>query len=140
MISSRRDGYCHDDLARAFLAERFDGGAHRRSCRQAIVDEDYRVAFDIRRGSPIAVQSFASLELALLGHRHSLDCVRGDAVHLNELPIKYPHPAGGDRTHRQLFVAREAKFSNEEDIQRSMERAGNLVGYRHAASRQRQNQ
>ena len=98
------------------------------------------MAFDIRRGSPIAVQSFASFELALLRHRHSLDCVRGDAVHLNKLPIEYPHPPGGDRSHGQLFMARKAKFSNEEDIQRSMKRAGNLIGYRHAAARQRQNQ
>ena len=59
---------------------------------------------------------------------------------MHHIVIQYAHTAARYGTHGQLFVARKAKFSNEEDIQRSMKRAGNLIGYRHAAARQRQNQ
>src|SRR5207237_9015810 len=48
--------------------------------------------------------------------------------------IEDAHTASGDRSHRQLFVARNAELAYEEDVERSMKSLRDFIAYRHTAA------
>jgi hypothetical protein len=58
----------------------------------------------------------------------------------DELIVEHAHATGGDRPHRQLLIAGDAKLADDKDIERRSEPAGHLIGNRHAAARQRQHE
>src|SRR5690242_47890 len=63
---ARSHGNGDDDLARTLPAKRGDCGAHRRSGGQAVVDEDDNVILDCWKGTVVAIEPLASVELEKL--------------------------------------------------------------------------
>jgi hypothetical protein len=47
-------------------------------------------------------------------------------------------PAAGDRAHGELLLARDAELADDEDIEREMQRARDLIGDRDATTRKAQ--
>ena len=80
-----------------------------------------------------AIGSLCPSELLLFARGHVFDHAVGDFQSPNHIVVDNPHPAGGDRTHRQLLAAWHAQLANDKDIQRRIERPRHLEGHRHAA-------
>ena len=55
-------------------------------------------------------------------------------VQAHNILVENPHTAGCDRAHRELSVAGQPELSDQEDIQRRVERASNFVRDRHTAA------
>jgi hypothetical protein len=55
-----------------------------------------------------------------------------------DLVVEDPDAAARDRAHGQLLVPRHAELADQEDVERRLERAGDLVADRDASARERQ--
>ena len=123
-----------------FLPESQHRGIHACAGRQPIVYQDYGFSFDLGVRPVVAIGLFAAFKLSLFPAGCLFDSFGGDPQAADHLGVQDPHPAGGDGSHGQLFLARDAQLSHQEDVQRSIDRPGDLVGNGHAASRQGQHQ
>src|SRR5207245_1888946 len=118
----RRDRHRDDDRFRFHLAERGDRSAHRRAGSQSVVDDDHRFVAHIERWTRTAIFALAPLELPLLARGNFIDRFLWQGDVAEDVAVEDADAAGGDRSHGQLFVAGYSEFSDDENIQRSVER------------------
>jgi hypothetical protein len=64
--------------------------------------------------------------------------VLADAEAADDVVVDHDHPAAGDRPHGDFLPTGHPELANHEDAQRGAQRAGDLVGHRHATARQPQ--
>jgi len=122
------------------LPQRGDGRAHRRSCRQTVVDEYDDLIFDCRKCAVVAVQALASLELEPLACRDARERVGIDVISAKDRLVHDPNIAARDRSDAEFLVAGQSQLANDEDVERRVESHGNLERDRNASSRQTENQ
>ncbi len=132
------DGHGHDDPIGVLNLEGGDRGAHRGTCREPVVHKDDDPAGHAGRRTTVAVSLFAALEFPLLVRRDPLDCRLRDPVRLHHVLVQHADAAGRDRAHRKFFVTGYAELTDEKDVERKFEGAGNLVPDRNAAARERE--
>jgi len=112
------------------------GGTRRRTGRDAVVDDDHhpsgerlrRTARSEAMRSPFQLVAFATLHLGKL--------LRRDPGTLDEVGVDVAGPVLADGAHCELRLERNTELAHDDDIERRLERSGNLVCYRHAATRQ----
>jgi hypothetical protein len=117
------------------LAKREHGRFHRRSGRETIVDDDGRFALERDQRTTEMVGLVAPFELAALTFRDPFDELRrnskiGDGVVVDDL-----HAARGDGADREFRMSWGAELSDQEHVQRRVERSGDLEGDGNATSR-----
>src|SRR3989338_3123289 len=100
------------------------GRHHRGPRRQAVIDEDHRLPLHLKRRPVPAVEHLPAPDLLGFQPDRALN-VRGlDAQILHDPLIHYPHAAGRDGAHGQLFVPRHAELPYDQHVQRQPERLG----------------
>ena len=117
------------------LAKCEHGRFHRRSGRETIVDDDGRFTLERELRTPDVVGLVAPFELAALTFRDPLDELWrnskiGDGVVVEDL-----NAARGDGADREFRVFGGAKLSDQEHVERRVERSGDLEGDGNATSR-----
>ena len=112
--------------------------AHRRSGREAVVDEDDNAVGEIQCRSIVAVRALATRELRCFLARDALDRGFGNAVPAHDVRIQHANAAGGDGAHRQLSMTRCPQLAHEEHVERSVKRRRDFKRDRDAAARQRE--
>ncbi len=127
-----------DDARRTLCPDCSNCSFHCRASRQAIVHQQDDAIVELERGPAIAIRVLSTRELGLFFTRDVIDDGRSNAVPRHNILVENPHAAGGDRTHRKLAMAWQAELSDEEDIERRVECAGDFVRHRHASARQRE--
>jgi hypothetical protein len=113
-------------------------GVHGGSGRQAIVHQDHCAAAHVGRRTTTAVEVLAPRQFLPLPGRDRIDDALGDAKTLDELIVQHAHATCGNRTHRQLLLAGNAKLADDKDVQRRAQHAGDFIGDGHTSPRQRQ--
>jgi hypothetical protein len=118
----------------------FAGGAHRGqhggSRRQPVVDENHRLAAELKRRAPGAVELLAPFELAMLACG---ECGKFLSIGLKAAISERPSHgdrAGSDRPERELRLAGHADLAHQHHIEGCPQRLRHLEGYRHSAARQ----
>jgi hypothetical protein len=132
-VGNRRGGH---DARRLVGPHGVQRRQHRRTRGQSVVDEDDRAACEIGRGPVTAVGLLAALELAPLLGVDRLDPLGGQVQRLDHGRVEDADAARGDRSERVLLVAGHAELAHEEDVERSLQRARDLVRDGHPAARQ----
>src|SRR5438445_775911 len=132
----RRDGNSDDDLRRFLHAQRFDGSAHRRAGRYAVIHEDDRLTFDGMSRPGAAIQPLAAVELLLLVRRNLCDRFRRNSERLHDLFVQNLNSAARDRTHRQLGLRGKSELADDEDVEGRLQLACDLETDGNAAPRQ----
>ena len=131
---TRADRHGHDDARRRLLAKRQNRRLHRRSGRQAVVDEDDGAIADDGSLPTAAIQHVATFQLEPLAHRHLLDQRMGNAEVANQILAEHFDATCGDRAHRELGMTRHAEFADEEDVQRRLQPRRHFARHRNTAS------
>ena len=94
-----------------------DSRPHAGACREAVVDQDDRLALDLRRRPLAAIEPLPPSQLLLLARSDRVDERLGDAERLDELLVQHSGTAARDRPHRQLLLPRQAELADEEDVE-----------------------
>ncbi len=135
-LRCRRHGH-HDPGGRQ-LAQRLDRGAHARTRRKTVIDDDHCLARHLGERPALPVGLFPAQELAALLLRHLLDDLGRNAQTADHVVVDHHHPAAGDRPHRQLLPTRHSQLADEEDVKRGTQSGGHLIRHRHPATREPQ--
>jgi hypothetical protein len=128
------DWHSHDDLRRLLLSHGGDRGPHRGAGGQAIVHEDRGLPLQIQRRPLTAELLLAALELLLFPPDHLIDLSLAEAEGADHRVVEDAHAAAGDRPHGELLLPWNAELADDEDIEREMQRARDLVGDRDSAA------
>lgn len=123
-----------DDPCRLLLSERLRGGSHRRSGRQAVVDENDSASTDIGWLRIAAIQSLAALELILLADDGAIDRALRYPERANDVVIDDTNSAAADCPHRKLLVSGNAELTNEKDVEWRAQLCRDFIRDRHSAA------
>src|SRR4029079_18371481 len=115
-------GNGYDYTRRVVRSNRLRRGAHCRSRRQSIVDENHTVLSQSRRGEAVAVRSLTARKLLCLFARHALDRRVWYSVPAHNVLVEYAHAAGRNGAHRALAMPWRPELAHEEHIERGAER------------------
>ncbi len=122
------------------LAHRGDGGEHGRAGRKTVVHEDHGAAAQVGRWAVGAVEALTPLEFGQLGGGDGFDGVFPQTEVVDDLAVQHANAAAGNGAHREFFVAGDAEFADDKHVQREAQFAGHLMGDRHAATGQSQDE
>ena len=122
------------------LAQRRHGRAHGRTRRQAVVDENDRTVAHLGWRAGAAINAFAPLELLFFSRRNRIDHSVAQRQWHHDVLVHHAYAARCDRAHRKLVVTGNAQLADDEDVERCLERVGDLECDRHTATRQRQDE
>ena len=111
---------------------RFHGG----SGGQTVVDEDYAATIEPERETTVAIGGFAAVDLKAFACDHRIDRILRNAVSADHIVLEHDNASTGDGTHGQFFLAGNAEFTDDEDIERQMEFASHFKGDRNPTARQ----
>jgi hypothetical protein len=132
----RRNWDCDNDMRGFLTANRVDRDAHRRPRRQPVVDQDDDLPREIRARTSLPVGSFAPAQFfEFFLHPHQELAAR-DAERFDDVVVHGVRAAARNRTHRELAMVGDADLTNDQNIERSLERARNLVGDRDPSPRE----
>ena len=111
-------------------------GGRRRACRDTVVDDHGRLPHEIQAGSTGTEQDRPSLKLLALRtlNGHQPVDIQAHAPHRGL--VDDPHPILAESSDGVLGLARSAEFSDDDDVERGMERIRNDGGDRHATARE----
>jgi hypothetical protein len=119
--SRGRDRHGDYDPAGALLTDCGDGCPHSGPGGQAVIRKNGDPALHGRRATVPPVFTLAARELAKLAGGDGVDYRLGDAEAAGHIRVDDTDTAGGDGTHRKLFVARDTEFADEENVERNAE-------------------
>lgn len=128
----------HDDPRRMMLAKREHGRFHRRSGRETIVDDDGRFALERDFRTTDVVGLVAPFELAAFTLRDLFDELRRNSKIVDGVVVEHLHAARGDGADREFRISGGAELSDQEHVERRLERSGDFEGNRNATSRKRE--
>ncbi|KYG00873.1 hypothetical protein BE21_56955 [Sorangium cellulosum] len=114
------------------------GGAHARSGRHAVVDEEERTISDVRRPVTAVVDALQALHLPHLHVGEPLYRPVRDAQRSAELFIDDLDSAAGDGADRHVIVARRHDPARDQHVERHPQELRYFEAHQHPASRQRQ--
>src|SRR5580700_1692700 len=135
----RGDRHGSDDRCGFARSQRRRRGAHRRSGRKPVVDDDDGLTGDPWLRTRLAVRAFAAAHFAHLTVDDFLQRFVIDAERSDQLFVDDARSFVGERTHCELFVARYAELAHDVDVERQAQAARHFTPDRNAAARQRQN-
>jgi hypothetical protein len=122
-------------MIRAACQSRSNRRLDRVAGRDAIVDQDHRLVVDVGP-RPRTVGLYAPSDF-LLGR---VDCVghvlARHAHRVDQSLVQHRRTGFADGTDGQLFDARGADLSHDDDIERAPQKTGHLLGHHNAAARQ----
>lgn len=118
----------HDRL-RVPFPQRLYRGEHARTGRQAVVDEDHRLAGHLQRRSATPVDGLAPDQFPPFTFGDVTQLLGCDAQRPQHVVVDDDMPTAGQRAHRELFVAGRAQLAHDERIQRDTERRRHLPGH-----------
>ena len=137
-LRSHRHG--DDDSGRVAFAKSLDRGPHRRTRREAVVDQDHRATRGIGGRPAVTKQALATLELGLFTRRRGPDQGHRHAQGLDDLWVQDKNPARGDGAHGKLLVAGQAQLADDQDVERCVKCSGHLERNRNPAAREPQHE
>src|SRR5207247_2697524 len=103
-------------------AQRRDCRLHRRSRRETVVDDDDRAVAQRGKRPAASVEAVPTTELEVLADRDLLDERARNAKFTDEILGKDADAAGSDGAHRKLGMPGHAELTDEEDVERRVER------------------
>ena len=118
------------------LAKREHGRFHRRSGREAIVDDDDGLAVEWDERTIDVVGLVAPFEFAALTFRDLLDERWRNSKIGDGVVVEYLYAARGDGADREFWMIGGAQLSDQEDVKWRVERPGDLEGDGNAATRE----
>jgi hypothetical protein len=117
------------------LAEKgLNGGPHRRPGGESVIDEQDNTSGDDQRSPPLPVKRFAAIEFDHLPRDDRLDRRLIEADRFSQIRVENANSARGKSAKGELFMARDAEFSDRKKIEWEMEGPGDLKGDRDAPS------
>ena len=125
----RADRYGDDDLRRAGRPHGADGGAHRRTGGEPVVDEHDHGAGEVGRRAVAPQAAVALGELAPGDLDARRDLCRAQAEPGDEVVVAHDQPARRHRADRQLDVAGRADLAHGEHVERRAEPVRHLGGH-----------
>ena len=108
----------------------------RRSRRDAVVDDDHRLAVEGDRRPSFPVERGAPFDLGELTVGLPRDRLVAHAGELLHIGVHDPHVVLGDRTDRELALQGRADLAGDDHLERETERLGDLERDDDAAARQ----
>src|SRR5581483_175826 len=112
--------------------------AHRVSGRHAIIDQQNAPAGYVEGSAVAAIRVFASLKLLAFTFGGVFHLLRSYVQRTHDLLIDDANASRGDRPHGEFRLRWRAQLTDDEDVERSVERLRDLVSDRNAAARQRE--
>ena len=94
---------------------------HRRAGGETVIDDEDRLAGDVGRGPPPAIERFTPLELDELSRHHVLDERLGHSGLGQESLVEHSHSATRDCAHGELALPRKAELPHNENVERCVE-------------------
>lgn len=134
------DGNGDGDVGGMKFLQGEDGDAQAVAGGDAVVDEDDVAVCEIERWAVAAVERFAALELGGFAFDRLVDDLMSDAFGGDEGVVEELDAAGGECADGELGVGGMADFAHEKNVERNVERAGDLGADGHAAARQREHE
>src|SRR5438094_626283 len=131
---SKRDR--HNDTFRTLQLQSSDGGTHRGTRCQAIVDQDNVPASKLRARADRPEGSLAPRKLSGFFGRCCVYNGSRDAETFNHVRLQYPHIPARDGARCQFFLPWNTQLSHEENVQTQVQSSCNLERNRHSAARQ----
>jgi hypothetical protein len=99
--------------------QRDDGSPHGRSCGKAVVDQDHDAPTHAERRSTVAIGVLAALQLVKGAPGNHINRPVRNIPRRAGTFVEHDHAARCNRPHRDLFVAGQAKFAHDQDIEGS---------------------
>lgn len=112
------------------------GRRHRRSGSEAVIDQDNGSTSKAKRRMAGAVRGFATFDLESLASGDGVNGFLADSVGGHNVALEDDSAAAGDGAHGQLFVAWDAEFADNENVERQTQLAGDFKRYGNSAARQ----
>ena len=117
-------------------AHRLDRGSHCRPRRQAVVHQHDSATGKFGGLSATTVRPLPPGELRLFPLGDGVDDLRRNAQVCDDVLVEDSNAAGGDRTHRQLFVAGDTELAHDESIGPNAEPGSDLGRHHHPTAGQ----
>ena len=136
----RADRHCNDQRRDLAVADHLDRRAQRSASGDAVIDQDHAAPGQVGRRTASAVEPVAARDFAQRAFGALLDCFGRHQPRLEQAKLEHPQPAGTDRAHRVFFVARQAEFAHQHDVELGAQCLRDCKADRHAPARQRQHQ
>jgi hypothetical protein len=130
----RGDGDGDDAFPGSLATERARRSQHGGTGGEAIIDQDDGAAGYFALRTTAAIHLFAAAEFFVLTGADGIHHFVGDAEFAQKGRIENAHAIGGKGAEGQFFVARNAEFTNDQDIEGRMESLSHFEGDGHASA------
>src|SRR5215472_13455763 len=130
--------YREDQMGGVLAPDGLQRYPHRRSGGDAVVNGDCGAVLDLRSGTACTIDLTASLDLGKLSRRFFLQIALRDIQSGRQMPVDKGLGRGAvcHCTDREFGLPRHPDLAYEDDIERRVERLGNLETDGNAAARQ----
>jgi len=123
----RAGGHREDDVIRAPSPDRVRSGSRRYSGGEAVIDEDGGTASEVRARAIAPIQAELSVDLTTLRCGKSSDVVVSQPQRFHEPLVKDQHIVRSDRPYPKLFMTWCPELADDDDVERRVQRGGDLV-------------
>jgi len=114
-------------VIRAPSPDRMRSGSRRHSGGEAVIDEDGGTAPEVRARAIAPIQAELSVDLTTLRCGKSSDVVVSQPERFHEPLIKDQHIVRSDRPYPKLFMTWCPELADDDDVERRVQRDGDLV-------------